>query len=378
MSTAPPQPIAEGGGAPSRSGLPRPRVSVIIPTMNRPVELLDCVRTLACQTWMPDELIIVDNAELDDAPIRRIAVEAGMRYVFLRIARPGIARSRNLGIDHSSGEIIMFLDDDCLLHSEYVEEVMDVFVEDAAHEVGGASGMERLIRPWSLSHRVWDALAIFFCQAGTRRQEGRMLSSGFMTEMLHFEKRTNVEYLHGCFTTWRRAVFDEDRFDEFFDGYGTGEDKEFSYRVGRKHRLVINPRGKIHHLATSSGRANFIDRGFQGPYNNNYIFKKLMPQTVVARLMFAWAVIGMMVQNALWLPLQPTKQRMDTLLGVLKGISHLLWARPFRHLENLASVGDSDRVTRTARPEAAPAVPRVEPVPARPATRRTGKTGTAA
>ena len=313
---------------------PGPRLSVVIPTMNRDKELQDCVRTLLRQTWVPDELVIVDNAELDDTAVREMAAQAGVRYVFLRIARPGITSSRNIGVDHTTGRIIMFLDDDCLLHSHYVEEVMRVFVEDTRGEVGGTCGMGAVERCRNAKGRLWKALATCFCLQGRRRHEGRLLPNGFSTDMHHLDGPTDVDYLPGCFMTYRREVLDEERFDEFFDGYGTGEDKEFSHRVSKKYRLVILPDAIIYHLAVPSGRTDFMTRGFQAPYNNAYIFKKLLPQTLGARLMFAWSMVGSALLSGVALAGRATRARLDELLGTIKGIMHLVLHRPFRQIHD--------------------------------------------
>jgi len=310
-----------------------PRVSVVIPTMNRPVDVVNCVRTLVDQTFVPQELVIVDNGELDDTALRRLADEAGMRYVFLRITHPGITRSRNLGVDEATGQYVLFLDDDTLLHRRYVEELLRIFAEDPHHEIGGVSG-PGLERRWGAGRQVWEKLATCFCMRGTRRHEGQLLANGFPTPVVHLTEVTEVDHLRGGVAMWRRQLFEHDRFDEFFDGYGLGEDKEFSRRVFEKWRLVLNPHAKIYHLSSPSGRTNFLARGFQDPYNSYYIFKKLLPQTLTAKLMFAWACVGTVVLSTIWMILSPKRWRFEELLGVLKGIVHILWHRPFRRLQD--------------------------------------------
>src|ERR1019366_1689051 len=47
-----------------------PRVSVIIPTKNRTVDLALTVETLFRQSVFPAELIIVDQSESDDSPVK--------------------------------------------------------------------------------------------------------------------------------------------------------------------------------------------------------------------------------------------------------------------------------------------------------------------
>ncbi|MEQ1737533.1 MAG: glycosyltransferase, partial [Rhodoglobus sp.] len=42
------------------------RVSVVIPALNDSVMLASCLRALAKQTRLPDEIIVVDNGSTDD------------------------------------------------------------------------------------------------------------------------------------------------------------------------------------------------------------------------------------------------------------------------------------------------------------------------
>src|SRR5205814_6561638 len=51
----------------------------------------------------------------------------------------GAAAARNLGIDCSNGEVLVFLDDDVLLERPFLEEVLVVYDQDPS--IGGVSGI---------------------------------------------------------------------------------------------------------------------------------------------------------------------------------------------------------------------------------------------
>jgi len=87
------------------------RTSVIIPTHNRP-ELLPRAVTSAWAAGRNIEVIVVDDASVDEtAEVCRSL--AGIKYV-RNERNQGVAGARNVGLMHSEGEFVTFLDDDDL------------------------------------------------------------------------------------------------------------------------------------------------------------------------------------------------------------------------------------------------------------------------
>ena len=88
-----------------------PKVSVIIPTHNRP-HLLPCAVDSARQAGTDVEVIVVDDASVDSTAEVCQQLE-GIKYV--RVERnQNVAGARNLGILASTADYISFLDDDDL------------------------------------------------------------------------------------------------------------------------------------------------------------------------------------------------------------------------------------------------------------------------
>ena len=86
-----------------------PRVSVIIPTYNRPHLLERAVRS-AFAAGRDVEVIVVDDASTDETASVCRALE-GIKYVRLE-RNQGVAGARNVGILASTADYIAFLDDD--------------------------------------------------------------------------------------------------------------------------------------------------------------------------------------------------------------------------------------------------------------------------
>ena len=84
-------------------------VSVIVPTIGRP-SLQQCVDSLAAQVCDVPFEVIVSRAGL--TPRSSTARFPGVRVV--REPRPGPAAARNRGVRESSGDVVAFVDDDCV------------------------------------------------------------------------------------------------------------------------------------------------------------------------------------------------------------------------------------------------------------------------
>ena len=88
-----------------------PRISVVIPTHARPEQLRRSVES-ARNAGSDIEIIVVDDASTDEtAAVCRTLGD--IKYIRLE-RNQGVAGARNVGIMHSKGEYISFLDDDDL------------------------------------------------------------------------------------------------------------------------------------------------------------------------------------------------------------------------------------------------------------------------
>lgn len=101
------------------------QASVIIPTFNRQTYLRGTLRTLEAQAFSREsfEVIVVDDGSTDSTKeVCKKARPFELRYLHQK--NQGDAAARNAGVAESRGEILVFLDDDILLHPEYLVELM--------------------------------------------------------------------------------------------------------------------------------------------------------------------------------------------------------------------------------------------------------------
>lgn len=104
------------------------RVSVTIITRNRGHQLTRCLRSLLAQTVRPFEVLVVDNASVDNTQevCKKYSYRLPLRWV--REERVGIPFARNACLRQAHGEVIAFLDDDCTASSNWVDVIQKHFV----------------------------------------------------------------------------------------------------------------------------------------------------------------------------------------------------------------------------------------------------------
>ena len=243
----------------------------MVATKDRPEELRRLWRSLCSQNRLPGEVVIVDAsarpfplADLEPVP------------VVLRYLRTGVAsasRQRNLGLDAvgPDADLVGFLDDDVVLEPGAVGAMLR-FWNGADAGVGGAAfNMDNhppLDGPFLKRTLLAESLGLY------RRQRGTVAPSGFQTMIGRVAKTTWTDWLPSTASVWRREIFRDFRFDEWFGGYSYLEDLDFSYRAGKALKLAVVAEAYYRHLPAPGGRGNGVAFGLREVLNRIYFAKK--------------------------------------------------------------------------------------------------------
>lgn len=130
-------------------------ISVVLATYNRAESLgktLACFSTLASPPGLSWELLVVDNNSTDRTPlvVRGFAETANIcvRYVFEK--RQGRSAALNAGIFEARGDVIVFTDDDVLLHPDWLLRLKETFDRYECVAVAG-----RVVPLWGHSKPDW-------------------------------------------------------------------------------------------------------------------------------------------------------------------------------------------------------------------------------
>ncbi|MBD3347506.1 MAG: glycosyltransferase [Chitinivibrionales bacterium] len=193
-------------------------ISIVIPTHNRHDYLKQCVFSImdSISSGHICEIIVVDDGSCRaiDEQNKIFCSTCGINY--LHVNKPeGAATARNYGIRKSSGEWIVFLDDDVVVEKEWFGKVSAIVRSLRNSSIVGVEGK---VEP--SGDGLWD-------------REVQNLSGGkYLTSHMIY-KKSMLERIGG--------------FDESFK-FPMAEDHELAVRAGNVGKLVFYPDLKVVHL----------------------------------------------------------------------------------------------------------------------------------
>jgi GT2 family glycosyltransferase len=112
--------------------------SLIIITLNRPALLPRTLAGLAQQSRSIDEIVIVDNGpSVETCQVVR-AFDGHLPVRYVAEPRRGYGHARNRGLAEARGELIYFLDDDCVPNADWADVLWQVLDSGVADLAGGS------------------------------------------------------------------------------------------------------------------------------------------------------------------------------------------------------------------------------------------------
>ena len=106
-----------------------PLISIIMPTYNRKNIIQNSINSVLNQSYPYFELIIIDDGSTDGTDNLLNSVEDDRVKIFRNDINKGCSYSRNVGLKHANGDIIMYLDSDNEWDSEYIKTMVGAFIE---------------------------------------------------------------------------------------------------------------------------------------------------------------------------------------------------------------------------------------------------------
>ena len=106
-----------------------PLVSIIMPTYNRAKVILNAIRSVLNQTYENFELIIVDDGSKDNTLNILESLHNDKLKIVKSVLNKGASYARNLGLNHSNGKYIFYLDSDNDWHPNYLKAMVGAFLE---------------------------------------------------------------------------------------------------------------------------------------------------------------------------------------------------------------------------------------------------------
>jgi len=235
-----------------------PKISLVVATRDRAREFRNLLASLAEQTRPPERIVVVDAGAASAKGVVAEFPSLGLLYIKSPVA--SAAGQRNLGIDAlgDSSDLIAFADDDVVFERDAFQAMRD-FWRHAPEDLGGA-GFNMMNHP-RLALRSLKRLPSVRKLHLYSPEKGTVLRSGIQTLIGRAPTDRRVEWLPTTAVTWRADVLALFKFDEWFSGYSYLEDLDFSYRVGKRFRLVVVAAARYRHHPAPGGRGSGAEFG---------------------------------------------------------------------------------------------------------------------
>ena len=199
-------------------------ISVVIPNHNGSATIGRCLGSAFGSDYSNFEVVVIDDGSED----RSVEIIRTFPCRLVQLAeRAGVSKARNAGVRAISGEILFFIDSDCLLQRDTLSLVNNLYGEGKGQVLGGT------YTPLPHDRDFFSVFqSIFINHFETKRQEPDYIAAHAMV--------VDAE-------TFRRSGgFIE---DHFIGVAASVEDVEFSHRLRKAgHKLVMNPKIRVQHI----------------------------------------------------------------------------------------------------------------------------------
>lgn len=210
-------------------------LSVVIATYNRPKLALNLAKEILKQQKV--EIIIVEQiSDLIKSKNPQIKV------INSKIAN--LPHARNLGLNKSRGEVILFLDDDVEITDKLIKAHLDSYQNKSVVGVAGRVINDGEIIPTNtnvITGQTNSILTKFWLNFwGTKTQ--------------------NVQFPYGCNMSFRKsALLEVNGFDDIFSPpLSAFEEIDLSLRIGKYGKIVFAPQALVYHHQAKSGGTRTI------------------------------------------------------------------------------------------------------------------------
>lgn len=220
-------------------------VCVVIPTMNRPAVLRECIQSILTGEMLPDQIIISDQSESNSTRLLAEGLAGSsveMRYLHLQ--RPNASAARNAGVRAARTELVAFIDDDCVAHGGWLAALVGEYAASRGREsISAVTGS--VLPAFSGKLRVASS-----SRSSPQRRVYRLSEGGMERgEWAPWDTGSG-----GNILSPRRKLLDIGGFDTRL-GPGTparaAEDIDLLYRLAGAGAIIYQPDAVVYHAAKS-------------------------------------------------------------------------------------------------------------------------------
>jgi glycosyltransferase involved in cell wall biosynthesis len=165
-------------------------LTIVIPVYNEQGYLKACLDSIAKQTVMPDEVIVVDNNSTDKS------AQIASAYPFVRLineTKQGVVFARNTGFNAAKSDIIGRIDADTVIPVNWIRNAKEIYVQAGAPELYAVTAPSNFRnRGWSIFWYVMHRLTYFWPSRLLLGHTTFVGSNMLITRQLWKQVRANV------------------------------------------------------------------------------------------------------------------------------------------------------------------------------------------
>ncbi|MDP3433251.1 MAG: glycosyltransferase family 2 protein [Bacteroidota bacterium] len=205
------------------------KISLIIATYNKPEYLFNCLKSIAELKEFPDEIIVADDGsgkETSDL-IEKFRIQFSVPFIHVRQEDVGyrLARSRNNGLIKSTGDYLIFIDDDLILHPKFICDHRNFAKEGFFY-----CGTRVRLGPTKTTEIMKTHRNIVSCMESDLQSRLNTIRIPFLHKIITGPGYT-YKRLRGCHMAfWKEDLIKINGFDERYTSWGR-EDSDIAMRM---------------------------------------------------------------------------------------------------------------------------------------------------
>ena len=207
------------------------KVSIVIGSHNRSEYLVEVIKSCKELDYPDFEVIVIDSAP-EPIPVK---IQKMCDQYYHRVDMGPLSPKRNFGVEVATGEVVVFTDDDCVVHKEWIKELVKGLEKEGVMCCTGRT----------VCHEDF---------VNTEYERWFAFKSSLKEEM--FKKKFGLQNVfrfgHGNNMAYRKDVFDKVGLFDNNLGVGTkgmaSEDTDMFYRIYKKgYSIFYNPLAVVYH-----------------------------------------------------------------------------------------------------------------------------------
>lgn len=270
--------------------------SVIIPCFNRASKLKITIDALERCEPKPSEVTLVDQSKtpVDEQIKEIVSACGGLNVKYIHKEAPSLTYARNVGINSSEGDMLIFMDDDVIVPRDIFASLDEVMQDTDVVMVAGLNSKA------NKGYSRWGYLVDL--KSFENRKIGHVTASMLgrypAISIIKAEGEVEAQCAMSYFFAVDRFLMDKYkiRFEDRFEKYAYAENMDFTMRYAcaaraENRRCVIDNRVMVEHTASQEWRIPSKETTYMYAMHRMYLLYK--NQAGVGRwIAFWWSLVG--------------------------------------------------------------------------------------